>query len=245
MSDNPITNVLNILRLLKHNQMPNHNTYDNVRNWCGDQLTEGAVLRLFAYALDQCQMATEAIFYSSLSQEAKDGLLQTVQSLRSCFSPQSAQSSISSHLPQIDSSISSFAILASVYGDRGTTSSNKDVTELSEEVRSVYRNFSDADPQTILTEIAKRHLSVLLTTLDHVDAFGIDSAMAVYAELLVRLKTASQSSAPGEAEKTKAIWPSILKWGERLSKIAEAVGTGNKLLENGGDLAQTLIGFGS
>ncbi|MBU6393507.1 MAG: hypothetical protein KGQ75_02925 [Sphingomonadales bacterium] len=243
MSDNPITNVLNLLRLLKHNSMFEHNMYENVRRWCGEDATDSSLLRLFAYGLDQCQMAKEAIQESSLTEEAKTGLIQIVESLQTCFMFPTASNAIRGQIPQLDSAISSFAILASIYKDDISTASNSDLIQLIDEVNSVYNLFDSTLNGSPLKQLAKRHLQVLLTTLRHVDAFGIDSALSVYAELVVRLNTAVKSAPPEDAEKTSQIWPTIVKWGDRLAKIGNVVGSGSKLIKDGSDIAHTLIGF--
>ena len=223
--------------------MYEHNMYDNVRKWCGEDATDSSLLRLFAYGLDQCQMAKEAIYESSLTEEAKTGLLQTVESLMTCFRFPTSSNAIRGQIPQIDSAISSFAILASIYKDDISTASNDDLIQLTNEVYYVYNLFESSLESSPLKQLAKRHLQVLLTTLQHVDAFGIDSALSVYAELVVRLNTAAKSASPEDAEKTAQVWPTIVKWGDRLAKIGNVVGSGNKLLKDGSDIAHTLIGF--
>lgn len=243
MSDNPITNVLNLLRLLKANRMPDHSMIENVKTWCGGQAQESTMLRFFSYGQDQCEMAIDALAISNLTEEAKLGLLQTAQSLRALFQMDGIHQPVRNQLPQIESAVSSFAILASVYQDTVSPSELDEFNQLISEIESVIALLDRLNQPSTVISLAKKHLHVLVTTLRNVDALGLDAALAAYAELIVRLRTADKTASPEDKQETARIWPKITGWIDKLNKISEASGNGKALLENANHAYQAMIGF--
>lgn len=150
---------------------------------------------------------------------------------------------IAHHIPQFDSAISSFAILASVYQTDKKTSENSDLKALIDEIDFVITLFDDPEIDDLVKDVAIRHLHVLKALLNNVDAFGIDAAMAAYAELVVRLRREDQSSKSTSQKKISGIWSSINKFIERLTSIDKAVNTGENLLTHGHQAAQHVLGF--
>ena len=242
MSDNFISNVLNILRLVKASaaELHGHPASGFITKWAGAALTEPATLRICAYVQDQCDGALELINQSSHTEEEKAGLCQTVQALRNGFSIQHIQSPLMNQLPQLDASISFFSILQSSINLSSMSSDIDELHILIEEVESLINLFDDPDIDPIVKTTAKKHLHVLLTLLRNVDAFGVDAAMAAYAELVIRLRRVDSSASETARAKVAKIWPIIEKWVGRLAIIDKATNSGQALLEHAHGLSQLI-----
>lgn len=241
MSDNFISNVLNILRLAKDPELQGNQTINYINKWAGGELPEAAALRVCAYVQDQCDGALSLINQSRLPDEAKAGLNQTVQALKNAFSLGQLQTQLVSHLPQLDASISSFAILEGVSNLAGSTPDVPELAELILEIEQIVALFDDAEIDPVVRATAKKHLSLLLALLKNVEAFGVDAAMAAYAELLIRLRRVDATASETARSKTAKAWPTIEKWLGRLAIIEKAYNSGQGLLEQAHGLGQILL----
>ena len=241
MSDNAITNVLNLLRLVKNTNMPGNAVVDHLRSWCGD---DGAMqLRIAFYIIEQCDEACTLITLSTLDEEATAGLTQTARALKSAFLYTSFSNAMNNYLPQIDGSISSFAILNSVVSSGIAPSQDANLQELVVEVEKVSALFDEDGIDPLVKATAQRHLHVLLTLLRNVDALGLDAAMSAYSELVIRLRRAETTASADSREKTSTIWVTVKQWQDRFASIDAAVNTGASLLQHAQTIGHTLIGF--
>lgn len=243
MSDNYVSNVLNLLRLIKKTNLTGQSTLAYLNQWAGADVSDSIVLRLCAYVQDQCDGALSLIAQSKLTEEAKTGLLQTVTSLKLGFTMAQFNGALSNHLPQIDSVISQFAILESVSGLHQEISRSSELEDLIEEVEQVKASFEDAEIDPLVASTAKKHLHVLLTLLRDVEALGLDAAMVAYAELIIRLRRVDAGASETARAKTAKLWPTINKWTERFSSIDKAINSGGNLLTQGVGAAQNLLSF--
>lgn len=244
MSDNFISNVLNILRLIKATpELNGHAPVEYLKKWSGVKIDEGAALRFCAYVQDQCDGALAIINQSSLASEAKAGLIQTVEALRSGFVISHLSTALSTHFPQLDAAISSFAILESVSNLAGMSADTSELESLIEEVEKIAASFDDASIDPIVRETAKKHLDVLLALLRNVGALGVDSAMIAYAELVIRLKRVDGIASETSRSKTATVWPVIEKWGGRLAIIDKAMNSGQGLLDHAVNIGRTLLDY--
>ena len=241
MSDNFISNVLNILRLLKDPELHGHPAVSYINKWAAAELSEAAALRVCAYVQDQCDGAQSLVNQSRLPEEAKAGLNQTVQALKNAFSIPQLQSQLLSHFPQLDASISSFAILEGVSNLVGPAPDVPELAELIGEIEQIAALFDDAEIDPIVRATAKKHLYLLLALLNNVQAFGVDAAMAAYAELLIRLRRVDATASETARSKTAKAWPTIEKWLGRLAIIDKAYNSGQGLLEHAHGLGQLLL----
>lgn len=244
MSDNYISNVLNILRLLRDPNLNGHPAPAFINKWAGIELQEAASLRVCAYVQDQCDGANALIMQSRLPEEAQVGLNQTVSSLKLAFSIPQLSAAVISHLPQLDASISSFAILEGVSNLAGPKPDVPELSELIAEIEQVSAMFDDAEIDPIVRTTAKRHLNLLFALLNNVEAFGVDAAMAAYAELVIRLRRVDSTASEAARSKTSKVWPTIEKWFGRLAIIDKAYNDGQNLLEQAHGLGQLLLGQG-
>lgn len=243
MSDNAITNVLNLLRLVKNTNMSGNAVIENLRTWCGGSSDNSMALRIAIYANEQCDEACKMISLSVLDEEAKAGLTQISQALKSAFALEHLNNAFISFLPQLDGSISSFAILNSVMSSGIAPSQDGNLRDLIDDVERVNLLFEAEGIDPLVKATAQRHLHVLLTLLKNVDALGLDAAMSAYSELVIRLRR-SETTAPAESrEKTSKIWESVKQWQDRFASIDAAVNTGSSLLQHAQTIGHTLLPF--
>lgn len=230
MADDYIGNVLGLLRKLKQNAMPLAAVSDNFRKLAGQTLSEPEVLRMTAYASDQASAAQTLIQNSQLSEEAKNGLVETTAALVAACSLSGINNQLASYFPKIDSSLSSFSILASVRGAVPTALDVPEVLSLVEEIDALRENLHTYGLDPIVFETTMRHLTLLSSLLKNVEAFGVDSAMVAYTELVLRFRRASAE--PSEISKAgiQRVWAQIEQWTGRLTLIEHAINSGTSIL---------------
>lgn len=243
MSDNPIRAVLGILRLLKKRQDAGSiSVAAHVQGWGveGQTLSEAQIARIFSYVLETASDAEVIISNSSLSDEAKDGLIETTKALQSAFRIPHANNQLQGSLSSLGAAISNFSILTSATGLTAAPETDE-VASLIESIEALRERFSDEIDDPVVRETAKRHINVLLTFLKNIDAFGVDAAMAAYAELTIRLHRAGSTT---KSEQTKAslknLWPEVERWAGRLAIIDQAYNSGQSLLGHAGELLSLL-----
>jgi hypothetical protein len=237
-----LSTVLNILRLVrdtsKSKGMTSGAQYASF--WLEPLTDEGAILRLVAYVCEQCALARAEVDELELSEEAKAGLHQAIQGLATAFSLGGIHSNVNQHIPYIDSAISQLAIFCSI---RGEDKINR-ITEhekLIKEIESLILKFSEKGIDPEVANVAKRHLTILLTLLQNLEAFGVDAAMAAYAELVIRLQRADARASETSRGTTSRLWPAIKKWSGRLTTIGQAYDSGSELLGHATDVAKNLL----
>lgn len=244
MADNYIGNVLGILRLLKNTEGlgSSHAGISYIYQWAGDA-GDNATLRVAAYVLDQASGAESLIQNSSLSDEAKQGLLQTTQALRGAFSLGGIGQAINAHLPALESSLSSFAILASATGVGKSAQKPKELDEILSDIDELKNSFDTIELDPLVKDVALKHLAVLKTLLSNIEAFGTDAAIAAYYELVIRLRRAEKSASSDTKTKLKTVWPKIEQWAGRLTIIEQAMNSGASILSDFSETAQNLLQY--
>lgn len=242
MSDQPVSNFLNLLRLLKRTGHMEHALHVNIARWTGQE-RQSAVLRIAAYMSDLCDDTLVQLRGSQITDEAKAGLLQTVESVKNMASVPNLASAPIQFLPQIDGSIAQFAILVSMAGLDEPNPASSEIGELMTEIDAIEETISQSGFDPAVSEVAKRHLHVLKTLLQNVDALGIDAALAAYDELVIRLRRAEAKADPDTREKMKKVWPTIEKWSGRLAVIHAALSHGSGLISGAFTAAKNLLGW--
>lgn len=244
MADNYIGNVLGILRLLKNTEglSADHPPITFIHQWAGDA-GDNATLRVAAYVLDQAFGAESLVQNSSLNDEAKQGLLQTTQALRAAFSIAGMSQAIRAHLPALESSLSSFAILASATGVGKSPPRVKEVDEILGEIDQLNETLGTTDVDPLVKDIALKHLTVLKALLSNIEAFGTDSAIAAYYELVIRLRRAEKGASDETKTTLKKVWPKIEQWAGRLTIIEQAMNSGASILSDFSETAQNLLQY--
>lgn len=235
MSDNQLSSILGLLRLLKNtpSAAPDGAAFTYLSQWAQPSPDDETLLRLMVYVQAQVAAAEIVITAGDFVEEGKAGLLETLGGLRQAFSLQGFQNQVRSYLPALDSAISQFAILVSISGPYPDLSKSDDVKSLIEEVQAVFVSIDGSRLDPLVQQTARRHLHVLLTLLQNLNVMGVEAAMAAYAELVIRLRSVSTTASTETKAEVNALWPTFEKWGKRLSSIQEAFLAGS-----------TLIGYG-
>lgn len=242
MADNYVGNVLGILRLLKKTNgvTSQHAAVSYIHQWAGDSSEQGS-LRVAAYVLDQAFGAEILIENSELNDEAKQGLLQTTNAIKAAFSLGGMNQPINSHLPALESSLASFAILASATGVGKSQPNVKELDDILADIEALNATLGETDVDPLVRDVALKHLAILKALLSNVDAFGTDAAIAAYWELVVRLRRAESGASESTKEKLKKIWPKLEQWAGRLTIIEQAMNSGASILSDFSWTAQNLL----
>ena len=231
MSADYIAGVLGVLRKIKATQHlgPQHSTLTYLTEWSG--ATEPYVALAMAMAIqEQLRGAQSIIEASSLSDEAKSGLLVTITGLTNAFSLAGLNGAQSQFLPSIDPAITNFAIIASVASKADTDSLKDTLSDLTKEIDELAERVKIAEIDPMLRETIVRHLFILTAMLRNVEAVGIDAAVSAYFELLVRVRRAEKFSSEDSKKAMSGVWPKINALGEKLGKISGLLETGMKLV---------------
>lgn len=192
----------------------------------------GCVKGINGYVLDQSSGAESLINGSALDDEAKIGLCQTTSAIRVAFSLQGLNQPISAFLPTLDSAISNFAILVSATGGMFKSKDRSELDALTADVDQMIGTFQSSTIDPIIRDTAIRHLVIFRTLLGNVDSLGVDSAMAAYFELVVRLRRAETAASQTGKEEVKGIWSKIENWLGRLNSINKGLNDGAGLLSH-------------
>ena len=243
MSDHPVSNFLNLLRLIKRTGCMEQALQASIGRWAGETPSPATMLRIAAYICDLCDDTLVEINSSTISDEAKAGLLQTAQSVQTLFSVPNMANAPNHFLPQIDGSITQFAILVSVAGLDEPNPVSAEIDELVAEIVSIEKAISEAGVSPAVAEVARRHLHVLKTLLQNVDALGIDAALAAYDELVIRLRRVDEKADPGTHKKMRKVWPMIEKWSGRLAVIHAGLSHGSGMITGAYSAAKNLLGW--
>ena len=242
MTANAVGNVLGILRLLRSGDYGNP-IVQHVSDWCGGPIDPIKVAKVAGYVLENVEAAEGQINLSQLTVEAKQGLLQTTGSLKSAFLFSHMNNSLQSFFPALDTSVTSFAILASAWGFSDFPIAADEIASLVSDIQATCATLDDVDIHPLVRETAKRHISVLLALLSNAQALGVDAAMAAYFELLVHLRRADQSIPEDQQQGTKPLWDKVKEWGARITTISEIANKGGSLLTQAEKLVPLLQSF--
>ena len=242
MTANAVGNVLGILRLLRSGNYGNP-IFNHVSDWCGGPIDPIKVAKVCGYVLENAFAAETQIQLSQLSDEAKAGLLQTVDSLKQAFLFNQMNNSLQHYFPALDASISSFAILVSASGLSEGLANAAEIDELVTDIEVAYANLDQMDLHPLVRETAKRHIAVLVTLLKNAQSLGVDAAMAAYFELMIHLKRAEQAKPTNEKATDSAFWNTLKEWGSRLTTISDITDKGGSLLAHADKVVPLLQNF--
>jgi hypothetical protein len=245
MFENPFNAVLAILRLLTSTEglTTANSVADHVRTWVGGEPSPSQVHRLYAYASDKITEARDYVDGSSLSAEARKGLMATLDALDKAFDVRLGSNAVNQFLPHPEIMITNFAILVSAAGLEPPPTPNE-VFELHTEIEKLKIQLNGSDMDARVTTLAFRHLSVLQSVLSNIDALGVDAALLAYNELLLRLHRAEATASPDTREKLAKIWPIVEQWAGRLTIIEGALTRGQSLIEHASKMISLIPHFG-
>ena len=232
MSQDAVVAVLGVLRRLKNTQgvSVNNSALDFLRMWAGDH-SPIIILRLSIAIQNHVADAQIAIANSSLTDEAKGGLAATLTGLSQCFSIEMLQQAISSFLPALDSSITNFAIIASMMDVSFSQKTQDEIDEVISDIDSLINDLNEREFDPSLRAALVRQLYMVTAMLRNAQAVGTDAALSAFFDIILRKKDDDRSTLdPAIAEVRRSIWERIASIGDKLTKIASIAESGQKLL---------------
>jgi len=239
LDDQSLKNVLGILRLLKLGN-PGDSAVAEIRKWAGDDASEIKILKIASYILEQASLARAVIAHSQLAEEAKRGVLTTIDSVINAFAITGMQSRWDSHVRDVAAAISNIVILLSAMGIKTDNEAPQEAIDLVAEIEAMIVQFDDPELDPAVRDVAKRHLSILATLLRHIPIFGLEPALVTYFELMMKMRRTDSGSAPSAQSKLVPLFEGIKSWGERLTALDKLWNAGAKLLAHAGK-AQDLL----
>jgi hypothetical protein len=242
VSANQLGNFLGLLRLIKETG-PGNAPLTLFRAWTGvENPPASMVVKLAGYAIEQAEATEAYIKATQLSEEAKQGLLQTAASLKTAFELQHlAGNAISGFIPALDAAISQYAILISAAGLDQVAPPTSEVTDLVADLDKFTSSLGAAELDPLIRETAERHVAVLKVLLQNINALGVEAALAAYSELVFRLRSADLTSSEKSKHTMATVWPEIERWAGRLTIIDQAYTQGGHLLGHLGGVAKILL----
>lgn len=229
MDVQPLQNVLTLLRLVA--RQSSGQTASLITKLAGKDITPRSLLRILAYIHDQLDAATAIVAASPLVDEAKAGVFQGINMLRTMFDLGNLRTDLSAYSGQTPGYISNLVILLSSGGFSTETSTPQEADDLAREIDEFTVKFDDPQMDPVVAEIAKKHLIVLSTLLRHVNVFGLEPALSSYFELVMKLRRADSKSSEGSKSALDKLMVTVRTWGDRLSTIDGAITTGGNLLD--------------
>ncbi len=242
MSANQLQSFLSLLRLIKDTGAGNAPS-TLFRAWTGiESPPTSMVVKLAAYVIEQAEATEAYIKATQLSEEAKQGLLETATSLKTAFELQHlAGNAISGFLPALDTAISQYAILISAAGLDQVAPPTSEIADLVSDLNKFAEELGKAELDPLVRETAERHVAVLKVLLQNVGALGVEAALAAYSELVFRLRSADLTGSEKSRHTMSTLWPEVERWAGRLTIIDQAYTRGGHLLGHLGGAAKLLL----
>jgi hypothetical protein len=242
VSANQLGNFLSLLRLIKQTD-PGHPPLEMFKKWTGipDPPTS-MVVKLAAYTIEQAEATEAYIKATQLSDEAKQGLLQTAAALKRAFELQHLPGqAVANFLPALDAAISQYAILISAAGLDQTPPPTAEVSDLVADLDRFTDSLAKAELDPLVRETAEKHIAVLKMLLQNVAALGVEAVLAAYSELLFRLRSADLTGSETSRKIMSGVWPEIERWAGRIAIIDQAYSKGGHLLGVMGGAVHNLL----
>lgn len=244
MSELYLSSVLGILRLLKNTEGlgGGQSAHQFLVKWSEPDADEEIVMRVAGYIQAQISGAHSFIHQSDFVPEGKAGLLETIAALKAAFGLSGLSTQINSYLPALDASLSQFAILVSIVGRGPDLKSSKDLASIIKEVEKLYQSLLKSEMDVGVRDLARKQLHILLTLLRNLEVMGVEAAMAAYAELFIRLRTATASASEQTKAEVAKFWPTIEGWSKRLGAIQKLYAAGVAIVGYGKPLLALIKG---
>lgn len=244
MDDQSLRNILFLYRHLRNG--PQHQQQETavaaIGRLVGDKVAGSSILKVAAYLVEQTSLAKIVIDKSRLSPEAKQGILANISGLSRAFSLENINKPWRQSTEDIGGAITNLVILLSSIGVDADITNPDDANALAADVRSMMTKFEDGDIDPDVRDVAARHLQILVVLLENLPIFGIEAAMSIYFEMVVRLRRADIGASEASHSKTSSMFDKIKTWGERLNSIDGVWNAGARLLGHA-DKAQGLLHY--
>ena len=229
MASDSLAYVLGLLRRLK--ATPNvgigQPSIGFVREWVGSHDSLAAAKLIIAIQ-ENLVAAHQLISMSTLSDEARAGLLETIGSLRASFAFENLNNSVSSYITTIDSALTNFAIITSAINIQFPPDAENEIGSLISDLGAFAEKLDNFDVPENVRETAKRHLSLLVALLINAQAVGINPAISAYYDMILALK--KEHASESEAGDSKGFWSNIKSWNIRFEAIYNLIDRGSKLI---------------
>jgi len=241
MDNQSLVNVLGLLRRMQ-NLSNTVSSAEMIKSWGIGTPDEATILKVAAYVMEQSQLAKATILNSKLSEEAKDGIMVTLDGLEQAFTLAKIQTSPKGHVGNITSGIALLAVLLSSQNVEEQRASPPEIDELLAEINELQGALTDEDLDPLVRETAQRHLNVLSTLLRQIPILGLEAALTAYFALLMKIRRSDIDTSPKSRDKLKPIWATIEGWGAKLASIDKVWNVGARLAHV--KRAQQLLTYG-
>lgn len=242
MSVNQLTQFLGLLRLIKRSN-PGNTPLNLVVSWTGvaDPPTS-TVLKIAAYVTEQAEATESFIAATQLSEEAKEGLMQTARSLKTAFQLQNLSgNAVHGFLPALDAAISQYAILISAAGLETPAGASDEKDNLVQELKAFLEHPEINNLDQAIRETLIKHINLLIVLINNFEAVGPEASMSAYNELVIRLSSAHKSSSKENKNVIEKIWPEVERWAGRIAIIDSAFTQGTHLITSVGTATKSLL----
>jgi hypothetical protein len=221
---------LGILRLLKAGQ-DGVSALTAVRAWAGVS-DNAAIMKVAAYVIEQADLARTVIANSALAEEAKVGVLTTIDGVSNAFSLGEVNTSWKNHIRDVSAAIANLVILLSALGINTNPETPAEAIDLIKEIETMMASFDDTTLDPAVRDIGKRHMAVLATLLRHIPIFGLEAALTTYFELVMKLRRADIGTTEASHTKLQSLFAGMKNWGDRLGSLDRLWNSGAKLIEH-------------
>ena len=226
MASDSVATVLNLLRQLNAARVRDGSTtflqFVHASTGSSDELT---TLKFLAAVHANLIASKDTIFNSSLDDEAKTGIVSTIQALQQGFTTSALHNQIPSILPAMDSAITNFSILVGAFSLKLPSEAIEKIDDLIKDIEILITDIDGYCLSVALKEIFLRQSRLLVSLLKNCQAIGVDGSISAYYDMIIALRKESVDDAT-----SKTFWDRIKVWADRLDSIFSAVQIGNKLV---------------
>jgi hypothetical protein len=210
-----------------------------IREWVGGHDDHAQIARVAAWVIDEISAAETELERLQLEEEARAGVLQITGGIKAAFSLQNLNSPAQNFVPQLEGAVGTLAILVSA-ARLIPPPRPQSVAALLAEIEALIALFEESGLAPDVVQTAVRHLRTLGALLNNIEAFGVDSAMSAYADMMVRVKRAMETGDPRGAKTKKSLWDRLRRIRGGLKDINEAYESSSSLLEHAGEVVDLL-----
>lgn len=198
----------------------------------------GAILKVAARFVDELETAAVIVQNSEyLTEEQKIGIYKSIMYLTEVFRARGLYTSHPSHQSHVPITISALTAFRISRPDEAI----KHARDLAQDVDDLIQKIDGLGLHATVAARARQHLAVLSTMLRHIGVFGIESAMATYDELIIRLgRTEGANQKPRPSSALTKLFAVVQTWSTRIAAIEKLWSAGSKMIDHVGG-AQNLL----
>lgn len=187
--------------------------------------------------MDQAALAVRVVENLNMDYDAKQGILEAITRISSTFSLRGLNGPWASGIGDISASLTILGMFIGMSGvAQQPSEAPEEVDDLIAEIGEIIRIFENQEFDPDVRLVARRHMMILQSLLRHIPIFGIEAALSVYFEMMLKVRRADVGSGTASAEQTKSAWETMKTWGERLTSIEKIYTVGAKLVGKANDV---------